>query len=262
MNGSMFRTAFTWVVMIAIASLWSGNLYGGDTLEMAAAKPQAAAAQEAGSVPPENQNLLVWLGHGLGTHYSLLFLLLTVNLVAACVWSILALLRNSVVPPALIQLLESRLADQRYQEASEVVQADQSLLARALAVGVKALPYGLEAAQTEMREVGSLLNMKIFHRLGYVALVAKLAPLLGLAATVEELISSLDLMLHRDVMPRPAEFAGSIATALIGIFVGLWITIVALTFYHVACNRAQRLVAEAGIIGDRLLRRFSGNKDF
>ena len=127
---------------------------------------------------------------------------------------------------------------------------------------MKALPYGLEAAQTGMREVGSLLNMKIFQRLGYVAARGQARALLGLAATVEGLIASLDLMLHRDVMPRPAEFAGGIATALTGIFVGLWITIIALAFYHVACNRGQRLVAEAGIIGERLLRRFSGNKDF
>ncbi len=209
---------------------------------------------------PERENRLVWLTRSLGTFYGLLFLLLSVNLVAVCTSSVLGLLRDSVVPPALVQLLENRLADQRYQEAAEAVRADRSFLAQSLTVGVRALPLGFEAAQTEMQEVGALLNMKLFQRLGYVALVAKLAPLVGLAATVEGLITSMDFMLHRDVMPRPSEFAGGISTALVGIFVGLWLSIVALGFYHVACNRAQRLVAEAGILSGRLLRRFAGNK--
>ena len=111
-NGSMFRIVCAGMIAV-IGSLSTSNLYGGDASEAAIAKPQAAATPDAGSVSTDSANLLVWLGHGLGTRYSLLFLLLTVNLVAVCVSSVLALLRDSVVPPALIQHLESRLADQR-----------------------------------------------------------------------------------------------------------------------------------------------------
>ena len=82
------------------------------------------------------ENLLAWLAHSLGAPFAVIFLFLSVALVALIVVSILAVRRDSVVPPALIQGLEVRLGEDRFQEACDLVRADRSVLARVLAAGL------------------------------------------------------------------------------------------------------------------------------
>ena len=70
------------------------------------------------------ENLLAWLAHSLGAPFAVIFLFLSVALVALMVVNVLAVRRDSVVPPALIQGLEVRLGEDRFQEACDLVRAD------------------------------------------------------------------------------------------------------------------------------------------
>ncbi len=202
------------------------------------------------------ENLLAWLAHSLGPPFAVIFLFLSVALVALIVVSILAVRRDSVVPPALIQGLEVRLGEDRFQEACDLVRADRSVLARVLAAGLPQLAAGDEKAAAAMEEFGSLESIKMHARLGYVWLIAQLAPLFGLLGTVSGLMAAFESIVRKGATPQPIDLAGGIGTALVATVVGLWIAIVAVAFHQIVLSRVNRLLAEAGILAERFAQRF------
>ncbi len=194
---------------------------------------------------------LLWLASSLGAPLVVVFLFLTVALAALMVVNVLAVRRDSVVPPALIQGLELRLGEDRFQEACDLVRADSSVLARVLAAGLPQLAAGDEKAAAAMEEYGSLESIKMHARLGYVWLIAQLAPLCGLAGTVHGLMAAFEAIVRKGATPQPIDLAGGIGTALVATAVGLWIAIVAVAFYQIVLSRVNRLLAEAGILAGR-----------
>ena len=203
------------------------------------------------------EHLLVWLAHSLGAPWVVIFLFLSVALVALMVVSVLAVRRDSVVPPALIQGLEVRLGEDRFEEACNLVRADSSVLARVLAAGLPQLVAGDEKAAAAMEEFGTLEGIKMHAWLGYIWLIAQLAPLLGLAATVNGLIMAFEAIVSKGATPRPIDLAGGIGTALVATGVGLWIAILAVAFHQIVLSRTNRLLAEAGILAERFAQRFA-----
>jgi len=208
-------------------------------------------------------SVLTWLANSLGTPLLIVFLFLTVVLVALMVVNVLAVRRDSVVPLALIEGLEVRLGEDRFQEACDLVRADTSVLARVLAAGLPQLAAGdgpgtlYSGSTVAMEEFGSLESIKMHARLGYVWLIAQLAPLLGLIGTVNGLIVAFEAIVHKGTTPLPIDLAGGIGTALVATAVGLWIAIVAVAFHQIVLSRVNRLLAEAGILAGRFAERFA-----
>ena len=167
---------------------------------------------------------------------------------------------DSIAPLSLIQGLELRLGEDRFHEASDLVRGDHAFLARVLAAGLPQLSAGdaaYSAATAAMEEFGSLESIKLHGRLGYVWLVAQLAPLFGLLGTIDGLIVAFDAILRKGGSPRPLDLAGGLGTALVSTAVGLWIAIVAVAFHQLVQARLNRLLAEAGILAERFASRFA-----
>lgn len=202
------------------------------------------------------ESLLAWLAHSLGTPLLVVFLFLSVALAALMVANVLAVRRDSVVPLALIQGLEVRLGEDRFQDACDLVRADRSVLARVLAAGLPQLAAGDEKATAAMEEFGSLESIKAHARLGYVWLIAQLAPLVGLLGTVDGLIVVFE-PIRKGMTPSPIDLAHGIGMALVAMAVGLWIAIVAVAFHQIVLGRTNRLLAEAGILAGRFAQRLA-----
>jgi hypothetical protein len=65
--------------------------------------------------------------------------------------------------------------------------------------------------------VGEEENMKLEHRLSYVALIGTIAPMVGLLGTVDGMIISFSVIANSATQPKPSELAQGIATALVSI---------------------------------------------
>jgi biopolymer transport protein ExbB len=252
-------------VGVAIAAM-SSTLAADTTTDAPVTSSKSSAASEKAAANSSNESpesLLGWLHRSLGTRFTLIFLAMTLVLVALMVMNVLAIRRDSIAPPGLLQALELRLADDRFQEASEMVRGDRSFLARVLAAGLPQLSSAgdsktaLAKAVAAMEEFGSLESIKLHGRLGYVWLVAQLAPLFGLLGTIDGLIAAFDAIVRRGATPRPIDLAGGIGTALVATAVGIWIAIVAVAFHQIVLARMDRLVAEAGILAERFAERFA-----
>jgi biopolymer transport protein ExbB len=222
----------------------------------AAAGGESSAAGEAEATRPR-ESMLTWLYNSLGLRYVIVFLFLTFNLVALFVMNILAVRRENVIPSALLQMFEAHLNEKRYQEAYELVKADESFLGRVLAAGMQQLSSGYDAAVAAMQEAGEEENMKLEHRLGYVALIGQISPMFGLLGTVDGMIIAFNKIAQSTTTPKPSELAQGISMALVTTLIGLIIAIPSIVYYQIVRNRLNRLVNEVGIITGELMKRFA-----
>ena len=136
-------------------------------------------------------------------------------------------------------------------------QLDESFLGQVLSAGLAKLSSGYQPAIEAMQEVGEEENMKLEHRLSYMALIGTISPMVGLLGTVYGMIKSFSVIARSPTTPKPSELAQGISTALFTTLVGLSIAIPAIAVYNILRNRVARLVLEVGIVSEGLMSRFS-----
>lgn len=230
------------------------------------ASPSVATAQDAGDDgakgdKEEPPSLLAWMFQALGIGYSVIFLGLSFMLVSLFVMNLLMVRRDNVVPVELVEGFEAHLNEKQYQEAYEMAKADESFLGQVLSAGLGKLSAGYAQAIEAMQEVGEEENMKLEHRLSYMALIGTIAPMLGLFGTVHGMINAFQVIAVSQTAPKANELAEGISTALFTTLVGLAIAIPAIAAYSIMRNRVSRLVLEVGILSEGLMARFQNVGD-
>ncbi len=231
----------------------------------AEAKKKTAAKAESSADDVDSESLLGWMFKSLGISYSVVFLGLSFTLVALFVMNILGARRENMLPVAMIEQFEEHLDAKEYQEAYELAKSDESFLAQVLSAGLSKLSRGYNPAIEAMQETGEEENMKLEHRLSYMALIGTISPMVGLLGTVQGMIASFQVIATSTTAPKPSELAAGISTALFTTLVGLFVAIPAIAAYNILRNRVARLVLEVGIVSEDLMSRFSSagkkNKD-
>ena len=109
-------------------------------------------------------------------------------LFALVVWMALRYRTQVAMPRRLVREIQGLLEHKKYSEAYHRVAADDSLLARVLAAGVRKLPSGLLMAQRAMELANEDATMEMEHRTTYLATVGTLGPMIGLVGTVYGMI--------------------------------------------------------------------------
>ncbi len=227
----------------------------------AAAAPAAAAPAAAPTPSGGDKSYLQWTFESLGWTYSIVFLFMSFTFVAYAVMNFLMTRRESVCPLALVESFETHLNAEEYQQAYELARTDESFLGQVLAAGLAKLSTGTFPQAVEaMQEVGEEENMKMEHRLSYLAIIGTLAPMVGLLGTVDGMIASFNVIANHNTTPKPSELAAGISTALFTTLVGLLIAIPAILIYNLLRNRMARLVLEVGIVSSNLMGRFEQKK--
>jgi biopolymer transport protein ExbB len=225
----------------------------------AAPAPAPAAEQKKDEPPPApKKNALRWFYDSLGLPYVIAFLPMSFILVALFIMNLMSSRRDNVCPQALIDSFRALLDDRKYQEAYELAKADESFLGQMLAAGMARISQGYQKAMTAMTQVGEEENMKLEHRLGYMALIGTIAPMVGLFGTVDGMIRSFIVIANTNTTPKPAELAAGISTALVTTIVGLALAIPAMGAFNIMKNRVSRLILEVGVVSEELMSRFEG----
>lgn len=261
------RGVFAWTPRVLIFSIIFSvfafqpllSVSSSRVLAQNAAQPAAAAAAEpAAAAPPApaEESLLGWLTDSLGWTYILVFLSLSFILVALFIMNLLSARREYVCPQHLIDGFEAHLEEKQYQEAYEFAKTDESFLGNVLSAGLAKLSSSYSASVAAMQEVGADENMKLDHRLSYLALIGTISPMIGLFGTVHGMINSFYVIANGGGTPDPNKLAEGISTALLTTLIGLAIAIPAIAAYNILRNRVQRLVLEVGITSENLMSRF------
>ncbi|MGI6402476.1 MAG: MotA/TolQ/ExbB proton channel family protein [Thermoguttaceae bacterium] len=236
--------------------------FGADDEEPVAAAPDvpapaAEASADTTAETTQTDNYLVWMFRSLGWFFSIVFLLLSITMVALIVINIVALRRHSIAPEELAAGFGRLLDENKFQEAYEFAKEDESLLGRVLATGLARMPSGFEKATQAMEDVEQEETMRLEHQLGYLALIGNLSPMIGLFGTVIGMIASFQAIATGGAAPSPQKLAEGIATALFTTGVGLAIALPALAAFDILKNRLARYVLDVAVISDSFMGRFS-----
>ena len=242
-----------------LAALGTCGLSAQMTYAQEEATPAPAEQDVAGSGDNADVQIsyLQWAGNSLGLFYGLVFLGISFLLVALFVMNLLTARRDNVIPSELIEGFEKHLDAKQFQEAYDLARSDESFLGHVLSAGLAKVSAGYNEAIEGMQEVGEEENMRLEHRLSYLALIGSLSPMIGLLGTVSGMIESFKLIANTATgAPDPQALAQGISTALFTTLVGLALAIPALAAYNLLRNRVARLVLEVGIVSEGLMGRF------
>lgn len=238
--------------------LWSPDLFSSSAVAQSDddATAETNTTSDSGDNKKPPKKALTWLVESLGLLYIAVFLMLSFSFVALFVMNLLMARRDNICPVSLIEGFEAHLNEKHYQEAYEMAKADESFLGNVLSAGLAKLSSGYEHAIEAMQEVGEEENMKLDHRLSYIALIGTISPMIGLFGTVHGMIDSFYEIAVGGSTPDPSRLADGISKALLTTLIGLAIAIPAVATYNIFRNRIQRLVLEVGIMSEGLMSRF------
>jgi len=164
--------------------------------------------------------------------------------------------RDALVPPALLGQVEQRFEDEEYEEAFHVCEANPSFISSILTAGLAKLDEGWGEMEKSMQETGEIETQKLNQKVGYISLIAAIAPMLGLFGTVSGMIRTFNVIALSEVQPKPADLAGGISEALVTTYEGLVVAIPMTVLFAIFRNRIASVLVEVAEITEALMGRF------
>jgi biopolymer transport protein ExbB len=165
---------------------------------------------------------------------SILFLAVTIE-------RSLHLRARAVLPLELLERVQPLWAARRFDELEKLLAEDGSTLSRVIACLVehRHQPYSVVS-----RLAGNLASMELrqHQQKAYaLAIVATVAPLVGLLGTVLGMVEAFHVIAFADGMGNPALLAGGISKALVNTAAGLAVALPALGMHHFFKHRLATL---------------------
>jgi biopolymer transport protein ExbB len=168
----------------------------------------------------------------------------------------LAISRNAIVPPEILEQFREKWDAKEYQEAFDIAHSSDSSLGKILSVGLaKVSENNLAGAEQAMNDAAEEEVMALEHRLGYLGTIASISPMVGLLGTVWGMIIAFSVI-AKNGAPQASELAGGISMALVTTQIGLLIAIPALVLFEVFKTRLARLVLELSLQIENMGKKF------
>jgi len=170
-----------------------------------------------------------------------------------------SLRRGRIVPPDFLPGLRRQLERGPHDTAAAVRYCTDhaSPIASVLAAGFRRAGAPLEVVERHVQEAGERAVLHLRKHLRVLAVIASVAPLMGLLGTIFGMITAFQTVAtSADALGKTELLAEGIYEAMITTAAGLVVAIPALIAYHWLLGRVQRLVMEIdettlGILDDR-----------
>lgn len=149
--------------------------------------------------------------------------------------------KQVVVPEGLIERIKPLWQAGDFVQIEQLLKRENSTLARILQF---MLEHRLQHFQVISNAVGDIASQELRHhqqKAYALAIVATVAPIVGLLGTVVGMIEAFHVIAFSDGMGNPALLAGGISKALINTATGLSVALPALGMHHFFKNRAAFL---------------------
>ncbi len=166
--------------------------------------------------------------------------------------------RDALVPPEVLGEVERCFEEENYEEAYQICEGNPSFFSAILASGLAKIDSGYEEIEDAMIEAGEIESNKLHQKVGWLSLLASIAPMLGLFGTVGGMIATFNVIAISETQPEPAALAGGISIALMTTFLGLLVAIPMTIFYVIFKNKVVSTVLEVGALTEDLMGRFKG----
>jgi len=151
--------------------------------------------------------------------------------------------------------VEECFEKEEYEQAIAVCEEQPTFFTNVIAGGLSRVNAGYKQMEEAMSEAGEEAATDLQQKIGYLALIANIAPMLGLLGTVQGMINAFN-QISDTAAPKASELAGDIRLALVTTFLGLTVAIPVMCIYQFFKNRVQKIVLEVGAISGELMARF------
>ncbi len=197
--------------------------------------------------------VLVWPGGGF---IGLILWAMSIVLLAVIVQNFIAIRRQNVVPPLVLEQVRELLEKKQYREAMELTETQPDVLSHMIHAALLEAPFGYAAMDKAMVEAADAQTTKMLRYTEWLNLLGNMGPMVGLLGTVWGLILTFFAIVAAGGIPDPGKLAGAIGVKLVCTLLGLCIAIPALGVYGSVRNRLDTLSAEAIIAGKELIAGF------
>lgn len=151
--------------------------------------------------------------------------------------------RKNILPDEFIRSVGELLRQQKVSEALFLCQGDTSSISNIFAAGLKNIGRGMWLVKEAVEDRGGREAVILEKRVGILATIANLTPLLGLLGTVWGMIKTFNVISVQGV-GDPSALSGGIAEALITTATGLCVAIPTLVCHRIIRDKAESLIFE------------------
>lgn len=185
-----------------------------------------------------------------------LLILMSILSLALIIEAIVSLKRDKLAPPDLIDEIQALFDEEQYNEAMELCEAEPTFFTRVCGAGIAKIGHPFEVIQTSIEEMGDEESIRLHQKIGWLALIANVAPMIGLLGTVSGMVEAFDTIASTSGQASPAELASGISKALLTTMFGLIVAIPTTAAFAYVRNSLVKSVIEVGAIVEDLFERF------
>ena len=222
------------------------------------ATPASATAQEAEKKPDapaeaEEENPVTHFFKSIGLIFGVMFLVISVGMVALIIVLVIDLRLGDAVPPAFVDEFTDMVNKRQFKQAYELCKNESSFLGRVLTAGMARLQYGIEDAREAMFAMVDTVRASKDNWISYLATIGTLGPMLGLVGTVSGMVGAFRKLGKPGAAPDASVLAGEISHALVVTLVGVAVSVPAIFFFTFFKNRLTGISMATTNLADDLL---------
>jgi biopolymer transport protein ExbB len=185
-----------------------------------------------------------------------LIMLLSVVALAVIIENFVSLNRDKLAPPELIDEIQALFDEGQYQEAMELCENEPSFFTNVTGAGVAKIGHSFGVIEQSISEMGDEEAIRLHQKIGWLSLIANIAPMMGLLGTVSGMVKAFNEIASSGGQANPADLAKGISEALLTTLFGLIVAIPTTAAFAFLRNRLVKTVIEVGAIVEDLFERF------
>jgi biopolymer transport protein ExbB len=222
------------------------------------ATPGSAIAQEGekkgeAAAEGEEENPVTHFFKSIGLVFGVMFLIISVGMVALIIVLVIDLRLGDAVPPAFVDEFTEMVNKRQFKQAYELCKNESSFLGRVLTAGMARLQYGIEDAREAMFAMVDTVRASKDNWISYLATIGTLGPMLGLVGTVSGMVGAFRKLGKPGAAPDASVLAGEISHALVVTLVGVAVSVPAIFFFTFFKNRLTGISMATTNLADDLL---------
>ena len=164
--------------------------------------------------------------------------------------------RDVLVPPDLLDHVESLFETDDYEGALDACEQQPSFLSSVLAAGLPKIDRPYEDIEEAMEEAGEMESSELHRKISYISLIAAISPMLGLLGTVMGMVGAFNVIATSKTSPKPKDLASGISEALMTTMMGLIVAIPMTISYFILKTIIDGASVEVSSIASELMSRF------
>ena len=213
-------------------------------------KPDAKPAEKRQSGPFD---AILHFFRSIGIVFGLMFLVISIGMVALIIILALDLRLGESVPPTFVEEFTDMVNKRQFKQAYEMCRNDSSFIGRVLTAGMGRLQYGIEDAREATFAMVDSVRSSKDSWISYLGIIGTLGPLLGLVGTVSGMIGAFRQLGESEGAPNAQALAGEISHALVVTLVGVAVAVPAIFFFTYFKNRLTSISVNTANLADDLL---------